>query len=100
MVTKTYRCDICQVDYEYEEWDVPTTIIDGISYRSAEELPDGYFLPNGMWICDECGSCPNCGTTLEKEPDKRAHMVDSKLYPAQPCDSCVDENCEFCGRKD
>lgn len=40
-------------------------------YTGTEYMPDGYFIPEGKWICDRCGSCPECGRTLEKEPKKR-----------------------------
>jgi len=50
--------------------------------------PDGYILPDCKWICHDCGSCPECGRTLEKEPDKRAYMYDGVLVYAKPCDDC------------
>ena len=63
-VTSTITCDYCHQSYEYED-----DAVDGVG--TLECLPDGYFLPSGEWMCDTCGSCPKCGRTLEKEPDKR-----------------------------
>lgn len=62
MITKpaTIHCDYCYESYEFDD--------DGIT---ADCMPDGYILPTGEWMCDDCGSCPECGRTLEKEPHKR-----------------------------
>jgi hypothetical protein len=68
------KCDYCKQDYEYEHDD-----------GTVDCLPDGYILPTGEWICDECGSCPECGTTLEKEPDKRGNEDKDTL----PCRDCI-----------
>lgn len=61
-------CGICEESYEFED--------DG----TVDCMPDGY-LTGGLWICDRCGSCPECGKTLEKEPEKRGKT-------AQPCKDC------------
>jgi hypothetical protein len=55
-------------------------------------MPEGYFLPTG-WICDQCGSCPVCGGSLENEPKKRGTN-------AKPCKYCeieivIDEEIHF-----
>ena len=71
MLKAKIKCDICGENYEYEEMD----------------MPDGY-LTNGKWICDACGSCPNCGRSLEDEEWKRGVV-------AKPCRYC--EECEFGG---
>ena len=68
----TIRCDFCAQSYDYEE--------DG----TLECLPDGYFLPEAKWICQDCGGCPECGRTLEKEQHKRGP-------DAQPCRYCTGE---------
>ena len=98
MVKKTITCDICGEKYEYEESKDPLSIDpDGTEVRSAEDLPDGY-LVDGLWICDSCGSCPNCGKTLEKEREKRAHMENGELIPAKACNDCG--TCPSCGTYD
>lgn len=68
---QTIQCDVCQSEFEYELWATESD-----NYRPADELPDGYLI-YGQWICDECGSCSECGKSLEKtgnmqvaQPDK------------------------------
>jgi len=56
----TITCDFCKESYDFDD--------DGYT---ADCMPDGYILPTHEWICDACGSCPGCGRTLEKEPQKR-----------------------------
>jgi len=73
----TIRCDMCGKEFEWEEPEGCT---------STDYMPDGYFVPNydkGQWdwICDSCGSCPTCGGSLEKEPEKRGPH-------ARPCRDC------------
>jgi len=73
----TIECDYCHKSYDFED-----DMVDGIG--SAECMPDGYILPTGEWICQDCGGCPECGRSLEKEPDKRGPN-------AQMCKYCVME---------
>lgn len=53
------KCDYCGEVYDFED--------DG----SVDCMPDGWILPTHEWICLDCGSCPECGKSLEKEPEKR-----------------------------
>ncbi len=53
------KCDYCGKVYEFED--------DG----TVDCMPDGWILPTHEWICLDCGSCPECGKSLEKEPEKR-----------------------------
>ena len=77
------KCAICEEVYGFMD--------DG----TADCMPDGYCLPTGAWICDDCGSCPICGRTLEKEPNKRASREDGILCEAKPCKYCEEEiKCE------
>ncbi len=70
------KCDFCKTTFNFDD-----DAVDGIG--SAECLPDGYLF-DGKWMCDACGSCPECGRTLEKEPEKRGPN-------ARPCRYCVME---------
>jgi len=71
--TKSYRCDVCGNSFDYEVWkDADVKGEDGTISRPAEELPDGYLI-FGKWICDDCGSCSECGTSLEKEGNMLEH---------------------------
>jgi len=86
IITKTIQCDTCKQVYEFEEEVVPIG-----TPMPAENLPDGYLI-HGEWICDECGSCPECGReVVEKELDKAARVVDGVLVPAQKCSYCIEE---------
>ena len=40
-------CDYCQESFDYDD-----DTVDGVG--SADCLPDGYLLPDGDWICDDC----------------------------------------------
>lgn len=78
-------CAICGDTYEYEvlKSDADKGTI------SVDEMPDGYYIPNTQkrcfeWICDLCGSCPECGKSLEKEPEKRA----TKTTETKICSDC------------
>jgi hypothetical protein len=87
-ITLKEICDICGDTYEY----VTLAANAKSGNIPADDLPDGYFIPNHitkkwLWICDTCGSCPECGKTLEKEPDKRAN----EKQEAQPCEDCQEE---------
>ena len=64
---KTIQCDLCNTEFEYEEnsWTSGNEV-----YEDTESMPDGYLI-DGQWICDDCGSCKFCGTTLDKLPDRR-----------------------------
>lgn len=66
------KCDYCGEIHEFED--------DG----SVDCMPNGYILPTGEWICDDCGSCPECGKSLEKEPQKRGPNT-------QPCKNCLEK---------
>ena len=82
---KKITCDICGETYAYES--------SGENDEAADNLPDGYFVPDykrkvWLWICDKCGSCPDCVKSLEKEPEKRA----TKETPALCCDECRPSN--------
>ena len=73
------QCSNCNKKYEYDE---PKPIQDS-EMKSADNLPDGYFR-NGNWICDNCGSCPECGKTLEKEKSTLKSLCDEcKLQKIQ-----------------
>lgn len=69
----TITCSLCGQVYEYED------------EGTMDSMPDGYFHGSD-WICDSCGSCPECGKSLEKEPEKRGRNV----RPCNRCD-CKDE---------
>ncbi len=87
MPTYSITCDICGESYEYEDEDHT-----GRDWIDAEALPDGYFV-DGMWICDKCGSCPECGRSLEKEDgNRRAKRVNGEFKPAQMCTACEEED--------
>ena len=82
-------CDICKTKYDYtpNKW-----VDDGIPYESVDEMPDGYFI-GGLWVCDACGSCPNCGKALEKRDDNKRAYVDNLGIFHQPklCIECEEE---------
>ena len=74
------ECDNCHEKFEYE---ADTWIgQDGYTYEDVETMPDGYFR-SGLWICDNCGSCPECGKSLEKEKHKLCSMCDDCLEAVQ-----------------
>lgn len=77
--TKSIICDVCSQSFEYEVW--PEVKGD---VRPADELPDGYLIA-GLWICDGCGSCSECGKSLEKEGNMQDHK-EGKL-----CRDCKEE---------
>jgi hypothetical protein len=62
--TKSITCDVCNNSFDYQVWDIKG--IGENDARPADELPDGYLI-GGYWICQDCGSCSECGTSLEKE---------------------------------
>lgn len=76
-------CDYCRVVYDFDD-----DAIDGIG--SVDCLPDGYFPGDGTWMCDDCGSCPECGRSLEKEPQKRG----PNAVTPRMCRYCVMEETE------
>jgi len=72
--TKSIICDVCENSFDYEVWkNAEVKEEDGTISRPADELPDG-FLIFGKWICDDCGSCSECGRSLEKE----GNMLENK----------------------
>jgi len=79
-------CDVCHNSFEYEEWKNADFIdeSDGTISRPAEELPEGYLIA-GKWICQDCGSCSECGKSLEKEGNMLENSKD-KL-----CRDCKEE---------
>ncbi len=79
--TKSITCDVCNNSFDYEVWK-DAEAKDGS--RPAEELPDGYLI-FGKWICQDCGSCSECGASLEKEGNMLEHK-EGKL-----CRDCKEE---------
>ena len=75
-------CEVCKEVYEYEEryW----LGDDGVENASAEDVPDGYFVPHyqtnqWVWICDGCGSCPKCGASrVEPRKPRCEHQLRHK----------------------
>jgi len=57
--------------------------------EDLEDLPHGYSTKDG-WICDKCGSCPKCGRSLEKEPEKWGDR-NKKAGLCKMCQMWVDE---------
>lgn len=66
----TITCALCKRAYEYED-----DAVNGVG--SAECLPDGY-LVSGIWICDDCGSCPECGASRCDWKPRCEHQLDTK----------------------
>lgn len=76
LVKRTIQCGLCKKVFEWEEPEINP---------SVDWMPDGYQVPDGehmSWICDNCGSCPICGRSLEDEPEKRGPNT-------KPCKDCV-----------
>jgi len=73
--TKSITCDVCGNEFHYQE-NEPQSVEEEKTFetfRPADELPDGYLI-GGNWICDDCGSCSECGTSLEKEGNMTDHQ--------------------------
>lgn len=58
LIEREIQCDVCKEFFSYE-------VDRDAKIESTDILPDGY-LVSGDWICDNCGSCSNCGKSLEK----------------------------------
>lgn len=83
--TKSITCDVCNNSFDYEVWkNADVKLEDGSISRPAEELPDGSLI-FGKWVCMDCGTCSECGTSLEKEGNILEHN-EGKL-----CRDCKEE---------
>lgn len=69
-VPATITCGLCRRTYEYED-----DAVNGVG--TVDCLPDGYFA-GGIWICDDCGSCPECGASRCDWKPRCEHQLDTK----------------------
>lgn len=78
LIEKEIQCGVCLEFFTYEV-DKNEKIV------SADLLPNGY-LVSGDWVCDSCGSCSECGTSLNKTGNQ-FEKGDNKL-----CKDCKEGN--------
>ena len=61
LIEDSVICDVCNEEFTYEI----TREQKDQAILNSDLLPDVYII-SGSWVCDSCGSCSECGTSLEK----------------------------------